>query len=86
MCSVNSYVLYHLNVCTVTADSYEVAAGCNVTLHKSFVSIVYNHNMSSNAELNHKWNKPAAITNLLYIGCIYTRPANSHVCVLLSFM
>jgi hypothetical protein len=48
--------MHQQNVCTVTADSYEVAAGCNVTLHESFVSILYYHNTSSNPELNHKWN------------------------------
>jgi uncharacterized protein YpbB len=48
--------MHHQNVCTVTTNSYEVAAGCNATLHESFVSALYYHNMSSNAELNHKWN------------------------------
>jgi hypothetical protein len=74
--------MHHPNVCTVTADSYEGAAGCNGTLRKSSVTIVYNHNMSNNAELNHKWNKPAAITDLLYISCTYTRLANGYDCVL----
>jgi len=60
----------------------EVAAGCNATLHESVVSIVYNHNMSSNAELNHTWNKQTAITNLLYINCTYTRLLNGYGCVL----
>jgi len=51
--------------CQIIPHHSEVAAGCKATLHESVLSIVYNHNMSRNAEINHKWNKPAAIFDVL---------------------